>query len=56
MKKYIIFFMFILLWSSLYVCPVFAAPGGSCVACHTSESLMKSMHKPPPLPASTGEG
>jgi len=56
MKKYIIFFVFTLLLSSLCLFPALAAPGGSCVACHTSESMMKSMHKPPSLPASTGEG
>jgi len=33
-----------------------AAPPNSCVVCHTNESLMKSMHQPPELPASAGEG
>lgn len=35
---------------------IFAAAPSSCVTCHTNESLMKSLHKPPPMPASEGEG
>lgn len=34
----------------------FGAVTNSCVTCHTNEALMKAMHKPPPLPASEGEG
>ena len=34
----------------------FAASNSSCVTCHSNESLMKSMHKPPPAPMSEGEG
>gem|GEM_PF-675458 len=37
-------------WSS------FAAVTSSCVTCHTSEPMMKALHKPPPLPAGEGEG
>jgi hypothetical protein len=33
------------------------ANGSSCVRCHTDEGLMKSLHKPPVIPAGEeGEG
>jgi hypothetical protein len=41
----------------LFYCSTsFAAPAGSCIICHTNESLMKTLHKPVPIPASEGEG
>ncbi len=55
MKRYAVFCLFFLLLS-LFAFPVLAAPTGSCVACHTSETMMKSLHKPPSLPAGEGEG
>ncbi len=56
MKKNIIIFL-LCLYFMLFGCFfVFAAAPNSCVTCHTNESLMKSMHKPPPMPASVGEG
>ena len=33
-----------------------AATPNTCVNCHTNESLMKAMYKPPILPPSAGEG
>ncbi len=57
MKKYVIFALLCLFFLILWSVPLFAAaPANSCVMCHTNESLMKSMHKPPSLPVSTGEG
>jgi hypothetical protein len=46
----------LILFLLLYVSVSFAAPTVSCVTCHTNESLMKALHKPPPMPASEGEG
>ncbi len=28
----------------------------SCVTCHTNESIMKSLYRPPSIPAGEGEG
>jgi len=28
----------------------------SCVTCHTNESIMKSLYRPPAIPAVEGEG
>lgn len=44
--------LMVLLSSSL----IFAAVPNTCIMCHTNESLMKSLHKPPPMPVSEGEG
>ncbi len=35
---------------------VLAATPNPCVNCHTNDSLMKAMYKPPALPPSDGEG
>ena len=35
---------------------VFAATPNRCIQCHTNDALMKSLHKPPVLPKSEGEG
>jgi len=35
---------------------VLAATPNTCVNCHTNDSLMKAMYKPPALPPSEGEG
>jgi hypothetical protein len=40
----------------LYSSMIFAAAPNTCITCHTNESLMKSLHKPPPMPVSEGEG
>ncbi|MDD3249656.1 MAG: hypothetical protein GX874_06835 [Smithella sp.] len=40
----------------LYGFSVFAATTNKCIQCHTNDALMKSMHKPPVLPKSEGEG
>jgi hypothetical protein len=48
------------MWSALFllvfpsICAV--ADDGSCVLCHTSEAVLKSLFKPPPMPAGAGEG
>ncbi len=55
-KKGVILFVTFALLMAGPVYAVAAAPPNSCVACHTNESLMKSMHKPPDLPKSAGEG
>jgi hypothetical protein len=52
-KSFIFLVIFIVL---LFACVSFAAETNSCVMCHTSDSLMKSLHKPPPMPAGEGEG
>lgn len=40
----------------LYAYAICAADS-SCVTCHTNESLMKALHKPPPMPeGESGEG
>ena len=51
------FYTFLIILSFL-LCGTFAyaAAANNCVTCHTNESLMKSLHKPPPLPAGEGEG
>ncbi len=46
----IVFLLLFLAWES------FAAATNTCVDCHTDEALMKSLHKPPVLPKSEGEG
>jgi hypothetical protein len=56
MKKTAIVCSLLIFFILVFPFPVFAAPSNSCIVCHTNESLMKSMHKPPPLPASAGEG
>ena len=35
---------------------VLAATPNTCVNCHTNDSLMKAIYKPPALPPSEGEG
>lgn len=52
--KYLIFLVIFIVW--LCACASIAAETNSCVMCHTSDSLMKSLHKPPPMPAGEGEG
>ncbi len=42
----------IVLW--LYPAVISAADTSGCIFCHTSESILKPMVKPPPIP--TGEG
>ena len=54
-KNILVGFLFIL-GLLLFVSPALSAVSNSCVMCHTNESLMKSMHKPPELPKSAGEG
>jgi hypothetical protein len=52
-------FRMILLAVFVVVCAgviCFAATPNTCVNCHTNESLMKAMYKPPVLPPSEGEG
>jgi len=41
---------------ALYGSAVFAATPNKCIQCHTNDALMKSLHKPPVLPKSEGEG
>ncbi len=41
---------------ALYGAAVFAATPNKCIQCHTNDALMKSLHKPPVLPKSEGEG
>ncbi len=52
-------FLFVLLMALvtvLYGSIIFAAAPNTCVTCHANEALMKSMYKPPVLPATQGEG
>ena len=56
MKKNLIIYMFGLFLTVFCNVCAFAASTESCVMCHTSDSLMKSLHKPPPMPAGEGEG
>jgi len=53
------FFLPVILMLSLllYGAVSSATAVSSCVTCHTNESLMKSLHKPPPMPeGESGEG
>ena len=36
--------------------PLTYAADSSCVQCHTSEKILKSLHKPPKVAVETGEG
>ena len=57
--KHILKFRMILLAAFAALCvsrAVLAATPNTCVNCHTNESLMKAMYKPPILPPSEGEG
>lgn len=53
--KFLLHFLAALI-AVLYVSTVFAASPNNCIQCHTNDALMKSMHKPPVLPKSEGEG
>jgi hypothetical protein len=54
-KKIIVSFcLFLLLFFSCFL--AIAANDSSCIQCHTNDSLMKSLHKPLPMPISEGEG
>jgi len=57
-KKQQKFFLIFFLTTSwlFYGAAGFAVATDGCVACHTNESLMKSLHKPPPIPVGQGEG
>lgn len=54
-RKFLVVFLSMLV-AMLYGSMIFAADPNNCVTCHANESLMKSMYKPPVLPASQGEG
>ncbi|MCX7982299.1 MAG: hypothetical protein N2572_05250 [Syntrophales bacterium] len=45
----IVMVVFMLLFPSL-------GDTSSCVSCHTNESIMKSLYRPPHIPAGEGEG
>jgi hypothetical protein len=50
----LILIFFMQLYFAYTVC---SAAESSCVTCHSNESLMKSLHKPPPMPeGESGEG
>ncbi|MDD5168081.1 MAG: hypothetical protein PHN75_04625 [Syntrophales bacterium] len=34
----------------------FAAPTSNCITCHTNDSIIKSLYKPPAMPEGEGEG
>ena len=55
LQKYFLccFLVFILL---LYHAASVTAQVNSCVACHTNETVMKSLYKPPVIPQDAGEG
>jgi hypothetical protein len=40
----------------VFVSNSIAADSSSCITCHTNESMMKILHKPPPMPEGEGEG
>ncbi len=54
-RTFLLAFLAVLI-AALYGTAVFAATPNKCIQCHTNEALMKSLHKPPVLPKSEGEG
>ncbi len=48
-------FTFLLIGSFVLLSPANAAESG-CVKCHTSENLLKTLHKPSKVVVSEGEG
>ena len=54
-RTFLLAFLAVLI-AALYGTAVFAATPNKCIQCHTNDALMKSLHKPPVLPQSDGEG
>ncbi len=56
-RKFLAFLYFIVLSPLLFCHSSYAAGDSSCVTCHTNESLMKSLYKPPLMTeGESGEG
>lgn len=55
-RRFIVSVMLVAIFQLVFAYAIYAAGDSSCVTCHTNESLMKSMHKPPVLPQNAGEG
>jgi len=54
-RTFLLVFLAVLI-AAIYGTAVFAATPNKCIQCHTNDALMKSLHKPPVLPKSEGEG
>jgi hypothetical protein len=52
----LIFFSFLFAATLVFVGNSIAANSSNCITCHTNESMMKILHKPPPMPEAEGEG
>jgi hypothetical protein len=53
-RRFIFSLLFIAFLQLFFTQATLAAVDSSCVTCHTNESLMKTLHKPPSMPE--GEG
>ncbi len=54
-RTFLLAFLTVLI-AVVYGSAAFAATPNRCIQCHTNDALMKSLHKPPVLPKSEGEG
>jgi len=54
-RTFLLVFLAVLI-AAIYGTAVFAATPNQCIQCHTNDALMKSLHQPPVLPKSEGEG